>query len=176
MTRAAAGFDVELVWARDRLPFDRALMGRKAAGLLELPPVWVPEFIVVRAHLPRRLRKVTPKLVSRRLILSDGVQEEINRLDSRASHGFAVRSSAAVEDLRARGAFATAQAATAADLHLAIAMVLLDTEAAPEYPTGEPLPVIIQHRVRTLARGQMANTRRVSQDRRSWRVETRSDV
>lgn len=150
------------------------LVGGKAAGLARLPSSWTPGFVVLTTH------GVGASERRHRLSFPSSQKAALPRLLRSSPDGVLVRSSAAREDLHARGMLETRRCepsitAVAETVAALSGRAERPTDGSSDSPPGE-VAYLIQRYHQAHALGHMSNERRVDRDRRVWLCEVEADV
>ena len=141
-------------------------VGAKALTLSELPVDWVPPFGVTTALAYgtwRRQRVRLGGLGAAKLVTSDIPRPDIARI-SGDSREVVVRSSSVEESLRDRGLHRSTAARPQID---SIADASNGVWDAASHHSGE-MALVLQRRVKTVARGHLSNERRMTPKQSDW--------
>lgn len=135
--------------------------GAKAAGLMALPPAWVPPFVVLEARRPASFVRSPDSL--------DEIQRLLrSRPDVSSTGNLYVRSSAPVETLDQRGRLVSYECAATPEA-VADAVARIASHAAAVGVTQ--LAILLQRRVEAHSLGHLSNERRIHKSEHNWLFE-----
>lgn len=138
--------------------------GRKAQGLLQLPPDWYPKTLILTADVGSRVCEADEVGSAGSVTDRDMLARALTSL-GRDSPKLLVRSSAGGETIRERGAYLSIEANADVDSVLGAASRVW--QDAPE----AHMSVVVQPLLNTAVRGHLSNEYRVSRESVSWTVE-----
>jgi hypothetical protein len=154
-------------------------IGKKAAGVAELPVEWTPPFIVVTTKVYSHWQKLQKengvgKNIIRRLLANEPVLNSfLSECD--ASEQVIIRSSAALETILERGRYSSARCtATVSDITRVLTELwssLEESDFIDRHPLSQKVAFLIQRYIEPIASGHLSNERRVSRSKRDWLCE-----
>ncbi len=143
--------------------------GMKARGLANLPPSWVPPFVVISSDFHALLRTSTSAATrdAVRSLLDEHLGVALQLADLDSFEDFLLRSNAVVETIEERGRFISAPSTR--HLLAVDAIQLLDRLSVLS-PT-DSVGLLVQKRITKVLSGHLSNARRVAEEYRDAQVQ-----